>query len=173
VKKLFFIIAIPFVILMAAPHAYSAVWSSNPCAKVSKSIYVDTSTRLLYLCKDGSPDGTYKVSLGRKGVGKTRQGDEKTPLGTYSLGHPRKSNEGFGTFINVGYPTRAQRSKGYTGSAIGVHGPKQKLRFFGPLSSFVDWTAGCIALATNKEMTEIAKWVKKNRVGKIHVRRGS
>ena len=109
----------------------------------------------------------------RKGVGKTRQGDEKTPLGTYSLGHPRKSNEGFGTFINVGYPTRAQRSKGYTGSAIGVHGPKQKLRFFGPLSSFVDWTAGCIALATNKEMTEIAKWVKKNRVGKIHVRRGS
>tara|TARA_Y100001934_G_C12322857_1_gene760973 strand:+ start:152 stop:625 length:474 start_codon:yes stop_codon:yes gene_type:complete len=139
------------------------------CRGLSKALVVDSQSRRLFLCEDGKAYRSFPVSIGRKGRGKRRAGDEKTPLGVYSLGVPRASKAGFGTFIDVGYPTLSQRKKGYTGSAIGIHGPKQSWRFLGPLSSLVDWTAGCIALASNREMDVIAQWVRKQKVKVVSI----
>ena len=76
----------------------------------------------MWLCQENKPVGEYKVALGKGGINKIKQGDNKTPLGEYTLGIPRPSSR-FGTFIPIGYPTQEQISKGYTGGDIGVHGP--------------------------------------------------
>lgn len=127
---------------------------------------IDTEARRLYLCAaDGRSDAEYPVSLGRGGVGKRREGDGKTPLGVYPLGEPRRSTGGFDTFIPVGYPTRAQREAGLTGGAIGIHGPP--VRWPEPLNRLAvavgDWTLGCIAVASVREIRAIAAWVRGRR----------
>lgn len=157
-----FLPLIPMVLLLffAAPSKTA----KTSCRGLSRALVVDSQSRRLFLCEGGEAYRSFRVSIGRKGRGKRRVGDEKTPLGVYSLGAPRASKAGFGTFIDVGYPTPSQRKKGYTGSAIGIHGPKQSLRFLGPMSSLVDWTAGCIALASNQEMDVIAQWVREQQI---------
>jgi murein L,D-transpeptidase YafK len=98
--------------------------ASNPpvCFERGTSIVVRTDEHELYLCEQGKLVETYGVALGKGGVNKRRRGDNKTPLGTYALGAPRKSTK-FGLFIPVAYPTAEQRGKGFTGGDIGVHGP--------------------------------------------------
>ena len=49
------------------------------------------------------------------------------------------------------------RSKA-TGSAIGIHGPKKGFERWGRLNSRVNWTHGCIAVATHREIEEIENW---------------
>jgi murein L,D-transpeptidase YafK len=101
----------------------------------------------------------YRVRFGFGGLGKTREGDRKTPLGTYALDAPRASAK-YGTFIGLGYPTEAQRAAGYTGSAVGVHGPGRSSRWLGRVSTWFDTTDGCIALGTDEEMDALAAWVR-------------
>jgi hypothetical protein len=65
--------------------------------------------------------------------------------------------------VPVAYPTAAQARLGYTGSAVGLHGPPR--RFAGLLSILVpiplpDWTAGCIAVRTDDEIDAIAAWLR-------------
>ena len=95
-------------------------------------------------------------------MGKRKKGDKKTPLGKYYLSPPRPSVSGVRTFIHVGYPTLRQRSKGFTGGAIGIHGPRRD----GRLRS----TLGCISVKTNDDIDEIASWVDAHDVEKIWIR---
>jgi murein L,D-transpeptidase YafK len=105
------------------------------------------------------------VALGSGGVGKARQGDKRTPLGSYPLGEPRASQK-FGTFIPVAYPTPTQRKRGYTGGAVGVHGPPTRVPWIGRL---FDWTAGCVALASRAEIEEVADWARRAHPVAIHL----
>jgi murein L,D-transpeptidase YafK len=132
-------------------------------------IEVNTSSKILVLCENNKTFKSYKVSLGKNGVGKSKQGDLKTPIGSYSLGIPRPSNL-FHTFIPVGYPTAQQASAGDTGGDIGVHGPKKTWAWLGHLTTAINWTQGCIALGTNEEIDEIADWIKKNNVNSVIVK---
>jgi len=132
------------------------------CKDLKTQVLVDTESKRMFLCSEGRADGIYKVALGKRGVGKRRKGDKKTPLGKYWLGNPRPSNAGVRTFIQVGYPTLVQQQKGYTGGSIGIHGPSRD----GRLRS----TLGCIAVATHDEIDEIEMWVKENRVKKVWIR---
>jgi L,D-peptidoglycan transpeptidase YkuD (ErfK/YbiS/YcfS/YnhG family) len=84
------------------------------------------------------------------------------------LGSPIHSAQ-FHLFIPVGYPTEAQRRSGFTGSAIGVHGPAGG--YEGSFSTLVDWTAGCIAVGTDAEIERIVRWVRAERIRRIVVRR--
>jgi len=77
------------------------------CVGTKRAIVVDTKAHRLALCEDGKSVETFDVRLGRNGVGKTREGDGKTPLGRYLLGEPRGSAK-YTTFVPVGYPTEAQ-----------------------------------------------------------------
>ena len=108
------------------------------------------------------------VGLGENGVGKTKQGDKKTPLGKYFLGRPRPSGSGFKTFIPVGYPTIKQKRKGYTGSAIGIHGPQRDWADWPPGTyGKQDWTLGCIAVGSDAEIDTITDWLLSTGVGDV------
>jgi hypothetical protein len=133
--------------------------TSSPCPPRGTTIAVDTGSHDLWLCSDGTPEARFTVALGRGGIGKRRQGDERTPLGTYPVGEPRPSSL-YGIFIPIGYPTPDQAARGWTGSAVGIHGPPRgvKYRFTG-----LDWTAGCVATGTDAEAEEIAEWVRERR----------
>lgn len=130
-----------------------------PCARRDAHVLIVTKDHRLSLCEGGREVASYRVALGRAGTGKRVRGDHKTPLGDYALGAPRPSSR-FGTFIPIAYPTREQRLRGFTGSAVGIHGPARRFRWAGRLSAWLDWTAGCVALGTDDEVEAIAAWVR-------------
>jgi len=148
------------LVLSAAP--------SDPCAGRGTSLLIQTDAHRLHLCLSGRSAEDYRVALGKGGTDKRRQGDNKTPLGTYSLGAPRPSRR-FGTFIPVGYPTAVQRGQGYTGGDIGLHGPDRRFRWAGWLNARFDWTQGCVALGTDAEIEAIVRWVTRTQPRSVHI----
>lgn len=113
---------------------------------------------ILVGCLQGKLDWAVKSAIGTAGLDKRIEGDRKTPTGTYWLGYPKKSVL-YGLFIPVGYPNLDDIDLGYTGSAIGIHGP---LRFFTchPQKSLErNWTAGCLAVGRDEQILEISHWV--------------
>lgn len=150
--------------------ACAAAASAEPCPTTGTLILVHTDQRRLWQCEDGRAMGEHAVALGSGGVGKTRQGDAKVPLGEYPLGRPRPSSQ-FRTFIPVGYPTAAQRRRGYTGSAVGVHGPARGWETLpSALNTATDWTLGCIAVGSDEQIRDIAAWVNRRHVERIVIR---
>jgi L,D-peptidoglycan transpeptidase YkuD (ErfK/YbiS/YcfS/YnhG family) len=139
------------------------------CLPDRAEVLVDTQSRKLALCENGVNHGQYTVRLGFHGVGKSREGDSKTPLGTYSLGRARNSIE-HGQFALIGYPTEAQKAQGYTGSAVGIHGPKRDARWLGVLVNVFNTTDGCVGLATDAEMKAVALWLTDHHVREIRIR---
>jgi L,D-peptidoglycan transpeptidase YkuD (ErfK/YbiS/YcfS/YnhG family) len=137
-----------------------------PCAAHETAVVVRTSDHQLWLCEAGAAVARFRVALGVGGVGKRQQGDGKTPLGLYGLAAPRPSRS-FGTFIEIGYPTAAQMRLGFTGSAVGIHGPPRGP--LGPLAVHADWTAGCIALGSDAEVTAVARWVAQRRSRAVRI----
>jgi murein L,D-transpeptidase YafK len=122
------------------------------------------------LCNDGKVDGRFAVALGTRGVGKQREGDNRTPLGRYGLGPPRTSKH-FHIFVPVQYPTPAQARMGFTGGAIGIHGPPRGYSTLTELAMLVaqDWTAGCIAVATDADIEAVSDWVRQRQVKDVRL----
>lgn len=163
---------IGFLIAMGGAIGLSIwVWSfagqpSEQCVKKGTAIVVDTGAHSMWLCQSEHRFREIPVAIGRGGVDKRSQGDQKTPLGEYELGAPR-SSEQFGLFIPVGYPTKTQREKGYTGGDIGVHGPPRRWEWLGRLTTWVDWTQGCLAVGSDEAISELAQWVRAQKVKRI------
>lgn len=150
------------VLLASCGPSSSAAAGPEPCADRQTAIVVRTADNLLYRCAEGKAVGSVPVSLGSGGTGKRLRGDEKTPLGTYRLGTPRRS-ERFHLFIPVEYPTAEQQKAGYTGSDIGIHGPAAAFSWAGRLNGLIDWTQGCVALESDEAITALAAWVKEEK----------
>ena len=138
------------------------------CQGATTEIVVDTAAHHMVLCEKGEQKAEYKVALGSGGIGKERQGDAKTPLGVYPL-TPGRPSSSFHTFILLGYPTKAQRAKGMTGSAVGVHGPSRGFETAGELNVATDWTLGCIAVSSDAQIDFIAAWMKKAKCTTIRI----
>jgi murein L,D-transpeptidase YafK len=132
---------------------------SAVCAGERALVHVDGARHRLTVCEAGRAVIVAKVALGRGGLGKRTEGDGKTPVGRYPLGAPRPS-EKYGQFIPVGYPTAAERAAGATGGNIGVHGPRRGARWLGAANTWIDWTRGCIAVATDAELAAVVAWVR-------------
>lgn len=134
----------------------------------NKSIYIEIQTQqsLLLLCDNSSTPQSFRVSFGKGGFNKKVQGDNKTPLGSYSLGTPRSSNRFF-IFIPIGYPTDEQKKNGFTGGDVGIHGPLRFLSWIGRVNTWFDWTQGCIAVGSEEEIGKISDWVVANKVVSI------
>ena len=145
--------------------------TSDPphCAGPGSYVDVDTAAHRLYLCEDNEAQRAYDVRLGWGGVGKTTEGDQRTPLGEYPLGAARASTK-YGTFVPIGYPTAEQKAKGFTGSAVGVHGPDRRYVWLGSLTNTLDTTDGCVGLATDAEMSEVSAWLRANPARSITLR---
>ena len=153
-------------LLAASPRPARA---ASACNFPDARILVDTGTHRLALCDRDREIASFSVRLGRGGVGKTAEGDGKTPLGAYPLGDPRKSDR-YGTFIPIGYPTPDQRRRGFTGGDVGVHGPHRWVRWLGTLVNSFDSSSGCVGLATDAEMDSIAAWIKAAHAHTIELR---
>jgi murein L,D-transpeptidase YafK len=153
----------------SAPPAPSPA-VARPCESGETGVVVDTRAHQMHLCKAGQIDRTFAVALGSRGVGKQKQGDARTPLGRYGLGPPRASKD-FHIFVPVGYPTAEQARMGFTGSAIGIHGPPRGYGTLAQLAMLVaqDWTAGCIAVATDDDIEAVAAWIREQGVKSVRL----
>jgi murein L,D-transpeptidase YafK len=156
----------PTTVAPATPQAPE----TGPCPKDGNLILVETSAHRLWLCSSGKVVEAFRVALGSGGIDKRRQGDAKVPLGDYALDVPRASSS-FHLFILVGYPTAAQQKAGFTGGAIGVHGPARGYETLGSsANTAVDWTLGCIAVGSDDEIERIADWQRRNKVHRIRIK---
>jgi murein L,D-transpeptidase YafK len=151
------------------PHA-AARAGAAACRTTREAHLVVTSVeRRVTLCDERREVESFKVRLARNGTGKIRAGDARVPLGTYKLGVPRDS-EKYGLFIPIGYPTARQAAAGYTGNAIGVHGPPRATRWLGSLADSFVKTQGCIGLATDDQMRQVAAFVRARHVRTVSIR---
>lgn len=142
--------------------------TSDPCVGHGTSLVTLTDIQRLYLCSKGKSLGSFDVALGRGGLDKRQKGDCKTPMGTYPLAAPRNSFPFF-KFIPIGYPTSQQANEGYTGSAVGIHGPARWFDFLGSFNVSLNWTRGCIAVESPEAIDSIANFVRAKKVQVIKI----
>jgi murein L,D-transpeptidase YafK len=126
-------------------------------------VMIEKKDRRLTLLSKGEVIKTYKIALGGNPVGpKERQGDNKTPEGTYIIDSRNKESD-YHLSLHISYPNekdkmRAKELGVSPGGDIMIHGIKNGLSWVGAFHARVDWTKGCIAV-TDEEMEEIAKLV--------------
>jgi tetratricopeptide (TPR) repeat protein len=124
-------------------------------------ILIEKEARRLTLFSKGEVLKTYKIALGGNPIGpKERQGDNKTPEGTYII-DSRNRDSRYHLSLRISYPNerdkRRARELGVSpGGDIMIHGIKNDFSWVGDGHAEVDWTQGCIAV-TDEEIVEIAK----------------
>ena len=157
-RKITKLAVVPLLTLAAiSVHALSADDPSLPASAIADKVLVLKGERKLLLMKGNEVLKTYFVSLGGNPVGlKIREGDHKTPEGTYVLDR-HNARSLYHRSIHISYPNaedvaRARKLGVPTGGDLFIHGLPND--FKGPSQRQGDWTDGCIAL-TNEEIDEI------------------
>lgn len=147
-------ISLGFALLCFFGLTFSALATTN-----ADRVVVDKSERRLYIYQGEKVLGSYEVALGKNPVGhKLRQGDKRTPEGTYTLDR-RNPQSRFYRSIHISYPNEKDRlraeARGVTpGGNIMIHGVPNRYRDGQEFFIGWDWTEGCIAV-TNDDMREI------------------
>ena len=124
-------------------------------------ILIEKKARQLMLISKGEVLKTYKIALGGNPNGpKERQGDNKTPEGTYCIDSRNKDSH-YHLSLHISYPNERDKKRtkelGVSpGGNIMIHGMKNGFSWVGDFHAEVDWTKGCIAV-TDEEIEEIAK----------------
>ena len=124
-------------------------------------ILIEKSARRLMLISQGEVLKSYKIALGGNPIGpKERQGDNKTPEGTYVIDGRNKDSR-YHLSLRISYPNerdkkRAKELGASPGGDIMIHGIKNGLSWVGDAHAGIDWTKGCIAV-TDEEIEEIDK----------------
>lgn len=136
--------------------------AAPPCPAEGDVVTVLARRHELWLCQQGTAVAMFRVAIGRGGLAKRREGDDRTPIGTYALGMPRPSAQ-FGIFIPIGYPTVDQVAQGFTGGQVGIHGPPRGQNGADDPIAIVNWTRGCIATARDSEIARIAEFVRERK----------
>ncbi len=126
------------------------------------ALLVDSRRSRLYVFEnaDGRPQyvADYYVSLGKRGVEKTREGDQKTPIGVYHVtaNLPRQKLSDFygaGAYP-INYPNEWDKRLGRDGFGIWVHGTPPDTYSRPPRAS-----DGCIVLA-NPDLLAVGRLVQ-------------
>jgi len=129
-------------------------------------ILIDASISRAYVLKNqnGEPvlDSDFFITMGQLGVGKTKEGDQKTPLGLYTVGQ-EVAQKNLTPFYGVGalkldFPNSFDRFLSKSGSGIWLHGVPQNV--YSRPSRASD---GCIVF-TNSDLRYILNLSKGNRV---------
>lgn len=124
-------------------------------------ILIEKKARRLMLISNGEVLKTYKIALGGDPSGpKERQGDNKTPEGTYFI-DSRNKNSQYRLSLHISYPNERDKKRAKElgvspGGDIMIHGIKNGFSWVGDFHKEVDWTKGCIAV-TDEEIEEIDK----------------
>jgi len=126
------------------------------------ALLVDSKASRLYVFSNhgGRPRliADYYVTLGKNGVEKTREGDQKTPVGVYHVtaNLPRKKLTDFygsGAYP-INYPNELDRRLGRNGHGIWLHGVPSDVYSRPPRAS-----DGCIVLA-NADLDAVGRYVQ-------------
>jgi len=124
-------------------------------------ILIEKKERRLTLILKGKALKTYKIALGGNPNGpKERQGDNKTPEGTYVI-DSRNKDSLYHLSLHISYPNEKDKKRAKElgvspGGDIMIHGIKNGFSWVGDLHTEADWTKGCIAV-TDEEIEEIDK----------------
>jgi tetratricopeptide (TPR) repeat protein len=134
-------------------------------------ILIEKKERRLTLLSNGKVLKAYKIALGGNPVGpKERQGDNKTPEGTYVI-DSRNRDSRYHLSLHISYPNEKDKKRAKElgvspGGDIMIHGIKNGFSWAGDLHAEVDWTKGCIAV-TDEEIEEIDKLVPNDTIVEI------
>jgi outer membrane protein assembly factor BamD (BamD/ComL family) len=124
-------------------------------------ILIEKKERRLTLISKGKVLKTYKIALGGNPDGpKERQGDNKTPEGTYVIDSRNKDSR-YHLSLHISYPNEKDKKRAKElgvspGGDVMIHGIKNGFSWVGDFHTEVDWTKGCIAV-TDEEIEEIDK----------------
>lgn len=129
------------------------------------AIAVDASRSRLYLFENDAQGlrlvADHYVSLGRLGVDKKEQGDQRTPLGVYFITsrlEARQLKDFYGPgALTLNYPNEYDRRRGKTGGGIWLHGVPPENYARTPQS-----TDGCVVLA-NDDLLRLLREVSPRR----------
>jgi len=134
-------------------------------------VLIEKSARRLMLISQGEVLKSFKIALGGNPIGpKERQGDNKTPEGTYVI-DARNRDSRFHLSLHISYPNERDRIRARElgvspGGDIMIHGIKNGFSWVGEAHTEVDWTKGCIAV-TDEEIEEIGKLVPNGTIVEI------
>ncbi|MEX2353869.1 MAG: L,D-transpeptidase family protein [Gammaproteobacteria bacterium] len=128
------------------------------------AVVVDLRTSRLYVYKnrDGVPELIHDlyISIGKNGIGKDVEGDQKTPVGVYFVTgfiDPEKLPDLYGSgAFPIDYPNPWDRRNGRTGYGIWLHGTPSNTFSRPPLDS-----DGCVVLS-NSELEMIAPYLRED-----------
>ena len=131
-------------------------------AQTRHAIVVDASRSRLYLFENSATGlnlvADYYASVGKLGIEKNIEGDQRTPLGVYFITSrldPAKLTDFYGAgALPINYPNPLDVSRGKTGSGIWLHGTPSDQFSRAPLA-----TDGCVALA-NPDLERLLRSVE-------------
>jgi murein L,D-transpeptidase YafK len=121
-------------------------------------VIVRKAERRMELLREGQTIANFRVSLGLNPSGhKQREGDFRTPEGSYRLTR-RNARSEFFLSVLVSYPEAvdmalARRNGWAPGGSIMVHGLPNEPKYSRDRYLRTDWTDGCIALS-NEDMLD-------------------
>jgi murein L,D-transpeptidase YafK len=130
-----------------------------PRGLTADRLVIDKSERTLTLYWHGVAIKVYRVALGGDPVApKRRQGDARTPEGSYVVAQ-RLENSEFHRALQLSYPNAEDRARARAafenpGGNIEIHGLRGGFDWVGSAHTLFDWTDGCIAV-TNIEIEEL------------------
>jgi L,D-transpeptidase catalytic domain len=137
----------------AVPAEFVSLPASLPYA-----IAVDAARSRLYLFRNSERGlrlvDDFYITVGKQGVDKVSEGDQRTPLGLYFITgqiDPRALEDRFGAgALPLNYPNAYDRSRGRTGSGILLHGVPSATYARPPQDS-----DGCVVMA-NDDLLRLA-----------------
>lgn len=130
--------------------------------RVRHAIAIDASRSRLYLFENSATGlrlaGDYYISVGKLGIEKAAEGDQRTPLGVYFITSnldPKSLKDFYGVgALPINYPNAYDARRGKTGSGIWLHGTPP-----GQFSRAPKATDGCVVLA-NPDLERIISTVE-------------
>ncbi|WP_304441160.1 L,D-transpeptidase family protein [Geobacter sp. DSM 9736] len=134
-------------------------------------IQIEKKERRLTLYSKGEVIKAYRIALGGNPNGpKERQGDNKTPEGTYYIASRNRDSQ-YHLSLHISYPNETDKKRAKElgvspGGNIMIHGIKKGFSWVGDMHTGLDWTKGCIAV-TDEEIEEIAKLASNGTVVEI------
>jgi L,D-transpeptidase YnhG len=126
------------------------------------AIAVDTSKSRLYLFENSAEGlkliANYYISIGKSGIEKSLEGDQRTPLVVYYITSnldPKSLKDFYGSgALPINYPNPLDVSRGRTGGCIWLHGTPP-----GQFSRAPKASDGCVVLA-NPDLERIIRTVE-------------
>jgi hypothetical protein len=135
-------------------------------SNVEQLVIFDASLSRLFVYKKQNNNWNlledFYASQGRLGVGKSLNGDQKTPIGVYTLGQKltQKLTDFYGAgALPTNYPNILDKQQGKTGSGIWIHGTPQIMYNRPPKA-----TDGCMVLS-NDDMNQLFNFLDHKLLG--------